>query len=321
MNVALRSQGEAIVTSYFADKVALVTGGGSGIGRTTALAFAREGASAVVAGRGADQLGETVKLIEAAGGTGSAVPTDVTDADGVARLVASAIERHGRLDIAFNNAGYFAPPAKIADIDEATWSTMLAVNVTGLWRPLHPPRPRRPPPLSSARTSSPTAAPPPRNPLPQPRPDTGANNRGDSPPVPTCVTRRCRQSRPGPHKAQVTTHAWRCPISLDLVPVSRDLVRFACVRPDHVRHSSHRIEWLRQRGVLFTTFGSGCPGAQTGRARRCASCRSGHSANRCRTGRWDRPRRGDLPPTTRTNRTMTKATTLTSAMTKADPQG
>ena len=121
------------MTGLFADKVVVVTGGGSGIGRTTALAFAREGATVVVAGRDPQDLGDTVTLIVAEGGRASAAPTDVTDAAQVARLVGTTVETHGRLDIAFNNAGYFAPPVKVADLDEQTWQTMLAVNVTGLW--------------------------------------------------------------------------------------------------------------------------------------------------------------------------------------------
>jgi NAD(P)-dependent dehydrogenase (short-subunit alcohol dehydrogenase family) len=121
------------MAEMFADKVVVVTGGGSGIGRATAVAFAHEGATVVVAGRGVQGLAETVTLIEAEGGRASAVATDVTVEEQVALLVTTTVEQHGRLDIAFNNAGYFAPPAKVADLDEETWQTMFAVNVTGLW--------------------------------------------------------------------------------------------------------------------------------------------------------------------------------------------
>jgi NAD(P)-dependent dehydrogenase (short-subunit alcohol dehydrogenase family) len=121
------------MAARFAGKVVVVTGGGSGIGRTTALAFAREGATVVAAGRGPESLTETVDMIEAEGGSACAVQTDVTASDQVARLVATTVDSHGRLDIAFNNAGYFAAPAKIADLDEHAWRTSMEVNVTALW--------------------------------------------------------------------------------------------------------------------------------------------------------------------------------------------
>ncbi|MEV5536282.1 glucose 1-dehydrogenase [Saccharopolyspora shandongensis] len=120
------------MTSRFTGKVALVTGGGSGIGRATALAFAREGATVVVAGRNPEPLTETVELIEASGGQGSAVTADVSNSDDVARLVATTVERHGGLHVAFNNAGVLAA-GPVADIDEQDWDRQLAINVTGVW--------------------------------------------------------------------------------------------------------------------------------------------------------------------------------------------
>lgn len=117
----------------FADKVALVTGGGSGIGRATARAFAREGATVVVAGRTPEPLTETVKLIEADAGRASAVTADVTRADDVARLAQTAVNRHGGLDVAFNNAGTLGVPAVAAELDEAVWATVLATNLTSVW--------------------------------------------------------------------------------------------------------------------------------------------------------------------------------------------
>src|SRR5215471_11013838 len=89
----------------FRDKVALVTGASSGIGRATAVAFAREGAKVVVAARRVEQSEETVRLIEAAGGSGLFVRTDVSKSAEVQALVARAVEHYGALDIAVNNAG------------------------------------------------------------------------------------------------------------------------------------------------------------------------------------------------------------------------
>jgi NAD(P)-dependent dehydrogenase (short-subunit alcohol dehydrogenase family)/predicted MFS family arabinose efflux permease len=137
--LALRRSPERVETQRrismrrrFDNQVALVTGGGSGIGRATALAFAREGATVVVAGRRAGALAETVELIEAGDGRASAVPADVTRAEDVAGLVDEVTARYGHLDVAFNNAGTLGPGA-LADLDEGTWTTVLATNLTGVW--------------------------------------------------------------------------------------------------------------------------------------------------------------------------------------------
>ncbi|NUW32461.1 SDR family oxidoreductase [Nonomuraea sp. SMC257] len=115
----------------FADKVVLVTGAGSGIGRATALAFAREGARIVVAGRNREPLAQTVKLAEEAGGTATAVTADVTRAADVERLVAETVAAYGALDIAVNNAGVLTM-GRAGEIDEADWARTLAVNTTGV---------------------------------------------------------------------------------------------------------------------------------------------------------------------------------------------
>ncbi|HEX7048892.1 MAG TPA: SDR family oxidoreductase [Longimicrobiales bacterium] len=120
------------MVARFTDKIVLVTGGGSGIGRATAEAFAREGATVVVSGRTAESLAETVARIEGQGGRADAIPADVTRAGQVADLIGTIAARYGRLDVAFNNAGAFGAAAHVAGIDEAIWSTVLATNVTGV---------------------------------------------------------------------------------------------------------------------------------------------------------------------------------------------
>ena len=89
----------------FEGKVALVTGGGSGIGRATAIAFAREGAKVVIGDRNVQRGEETVSMIRDAGGTASFQRTDVVVAGDIKALVDHAVTTYGRLDIAFNNAG------------------------------------------------------------------------------------------------------------------------------------------------------------------------------------------------------------------------
>ncbi len=116
----------------FSGKVALVTGAGGGIGRAVACALAARGASVVVAdiveaGR------ETVALIEAAGGSAVFVPTDVQSSADTAAMVAEAVTRYGRLDIAVNNAGIDPEVAPEAEWDEATMTRVLGVNVQGVF--------------------------------------------------------------------------------------------------------------------------------------------------------------------------------------------
>jgi len=120
--------------SKFKGDVALVTGGSSGIGRATALAFARDGAKVVVASRRTDQSEETVHLIEAAGGQALFVRTDMKKPAEIAALVARTVEHFGKLDYAFNNAGIEGDPfVPLADLSEATWDEVIAVNLTAVF--------------------------------------------------------------------------------------------------------------------------------------------------------------------------------------------
>ena len=121
-------------TQDFDGKVALVTGGSSGIGRATALAFAARGARVVVASRREAESAETVSQIRAAGGQALFVATDVTRSAEVQALVARTVAHFGALDCAFNNAGIEGKPfVAAADVDEATWDQVLAVNLTGVF--------------------------------------------------------------------------------------------------------------------------------------------------------------------------------------------
>ena len=96
----------------FTDDVVLITGGATGIGRATALAFVRRGATVVI-GDIDDQAAETVRLVQQEGGTGLFVRTDVTDDAQVGELVRTAVDTYGRLDVAFNNAGVLPPTAPL----------------------------------------------------------------------------------------------------------------------------------------------------------------------------------------------------------------
>lgn len=117
----------------FTDRTTLVTGAGSGIGRTVALALAAEGANVVAAGRRREQLQETVALIEAAGGKALAVTADVSRAADVEAAVAAAVEFFGSLDVAVNNAGVFRGGAPLAELSDEDWRTQLDINVTGVF--------------------------------------------------------------------------------------------------------------------------------------------------------------------------------------------
>lgn len=114
-------------------KIALVTGAGSGIGRAAALAFARAGATVVVADVVADGGKETVRLIEQAGGECLFVEGDVSNAADVQTIVQTAVDRYGRLDCAFNNAGIEGAQAPTAECTEDNWDRVIKINLKGAW--------------------------------------------------------------------------------------------------------------------------------------------------------------------------------------------
>ncbi|NJR62905.1 MAG: SDR family oxidoreductase [Cyanobacteria bacterium CRU_2_1] len=115
------------------DKVALVTGGTSGIGRATAIAYAQQQAHVVVVGRRMDEGEETVRLIKGAGGEAIFVQADVTKEADVKAMVDKAVSVFGRLDIAFNNAGTASENPSLIEQTEAEYDRTMNVNVKGVW--------------------------------------------------------------------------------------------------------------------------------------------------------------------------------------------
>ena len=121
------------MTKQFEGKVALVTGAASGIGRASALAFAREGAKTVVADVLVEGGEETVRIIKEAGGDALLVRTDVSKAAEVETLIQKIVETYGRLDYAHNNAGVAGADAPTADCTEENWDHTIAINLKGVW--------------------------------------------------------------------------------------------------------------------------------------------------------------------------------------------
>jgi NAD(P)-dependent dehydrogenase (short-subunit alcohol dehydrogenase family) len=114
-------------------KVAIVTGGTSGIGRATAIAYAQQGAKVVVAGRRVEEGQETVQLIKAAGGEAFFTQTDVTQEVDVKTMVDRTVSVFGRLDIAFNNAGMHGENAVLTEQTDDEYDRMMTANVKGVW--------------------------------------------------------------------------------------------------------------------------------------------------------------------------------------------
>jgi NAD(P)-dependent dehydrogenase (short-subunit alcohol dehydrogenase family) len=119
--------------TLFENKVALVTGGGSGIGRASALAFAKNGARVVIADISEEGGVETARMIADSGGEALFLKTDVSRSDEVEKLVGRVVQVYGRLDFAHNNAGIGGSFGHTADWPEEEWDRILAVNLKGIW--------------------------------------------------------------------------------------------------------------------------------------------------------------------------------------------
>jgi NAD(P)-dependent dehydrogenase (short-subunit alcohol dehydrogenase family) len=114
------------------EKVAIVTGAGSGIGQAAALALLGDGWTVVLAGRRAEALQETIGLA-GAGAKALAVPTDVTNPDSVRNLFDQAVKAHGRVDLLFNNAGVGAPAIPLEELSIEQWKAVVDTNLNGMF--------------------------------------------------------------------------------------------------------------------------------------------------------------------------------------------
>lgn len=114
-------------------RVAVITGAGSGIGKATAIAFLKDGYRVGMAGRRGGALNDTIKESGVASSVALAVPTDVSDEVAVARLFSQTREKFGRVDVVFNNAGAFAPAVALEDMTLAQWKAVVDVNLTGMF--------------------------------------------------------------------------------------------------------------------------------------------------------------------------------------------
>ncbi|MCP4361616.1 MAG: SDR family oxidoreductase [Chloroflexi bacterium] len=121
------------MTKQLQNKIALITGGGSGIGRATAVLFAQEGAAVAIADIDADGGMETVQMVADQGSDAFFIQTDVSNSVQVQAMVGEVVERYGRLDIAFNNAGIEGETCRTADVTEEDFDRIIAVNLKGVW--------------------------------------------------------------------------------------------------------------------------------------------------------------------------------------------
>ena len=119
------------MTAELQSKVALITGGTTGIGRDTAVLFAKNGAKVVISGRRETEGNEAIALVRAAGGDGLFVKSDVSKSSDVQSLVAKTVEKFGRLDIAFNNAGIEGQWKPIIEQSEEDWDSVIDINLKG----------------------------------------------------------------------------------------------------------------------------------------------------------------------------------------------
>lgn len=122
------------MSGAMAGKVALVTGATSGIGRATALAFARAGAAVAVAGRNAARGAETVQRVAQQGGSALFIQADLAHEADVLAMVKDTLAAFGRIDYAFNNAGMYGAHAPTAEYPDDVWNQVINLNVTGTWR-------------------------------------------------------------------------------------------------------------------------------------------------------------------------------------------
>lgn len=121
------------MTATLENKISFITGGALGIGRATALAFAREGATVVIADILEEQGRQTAADIAALGATARFIPCDVTRAGQVSAAIQQVVAEFGRLDCAFNNAGFEGRLAPTAEYDEEEWDRVVAINLKGVW--------------------------------------------------------------------------------------------------------------------------------------------------------------------------------------------
>lgn len=121
------------MTKDLENRVALITGGTTGIGRDTAVLFAKEGAKVVFTGRREVEGNETLNLVRAAGGDGLFLKSDVSKASDVQSVVQKTVDKYGRLDVAFNNAGVEGVWMPLVDQTEENWDYVHNINLKGLW--------------------------------------------------------------------------------------------------------------------------------------------------------------------------------------------
>lgn len=117
----------------FQGKVALITGGSSGMGRAAAIAFAKQGASVVIGARRDDPSQDVIAQIHDLGGNAHFVKTDVANSDEIRSLIEKIVEYYGRLDFAFNNAGTEGKFAPITELTESDWEHTIAINLKAVW--------------------------------------------------------------------------------------------------------------------------------------------------------------------------------------------